>query len=80
MYLVTCTVYKSSGQYGSYTFFGLDDSSVGLPLYSQNNANDFSWLEPYIGQQVSIIVGVQNLQLKSSGSYWRGCPIQIIVD
>lgn len=80
MYLVTCTVYKSSGQYGSYTFFGLDDSSVGLPLYSQNNANDFSWLEPYIGQQVQIIVGVQNLQLKSSGSYWRGCPIQIIVD
>lgn len=79
IYKVTCVVNKSSGSYGSYTLNGVTDSSKGVPLYSQNNATDFdSLLSTYIGKTVIMYLGIQNLNLKSSGSFYRGCPISII--
>ena len=37
-------------------------------------------LDEYVGQEVTIIVAVQNLNLKASDSHWRGLPIQVIAE
>lgn len=78
VYSVSAKVSKSAGAYGAYTLYGLTDSTKGVPLYSQNNASDFDWLSEYIGKNVVIILGIQNLNLKSSGSWYRGCPISVV--
>lgn len=78
VYSISAKVSKSAGAYGSYTLYGLTDSTKGVPLYSQNNAADYDWLSEYIGKNVVIILGIQNLNLKASGSWYRGCPISIV--
>ena len=78
MYKVKAKVVKNTGYATSYSLYDVEDNSASLPLYSQVSANDFKWLEEYASQEVTIIVGVQNLNLKPSGSFWRGCPIKVI--
>lgn len=78
MYKVKAKVVKNTGYATSYSLYDVEDNSSSLPLYSQVSANDFKWLEEYASQEVTIIVGVQNLNLKASGSFWRGCPIKVI--
>lgn len=53
-------------------------TAASIPLYSQNSGNDFKWLDEYEGEEVTILVGVQNLNLKASGSYYRCCPIKVL--
>ena len=78
MYKVTAKVIKNTGYATSYSLYDVDDSSSSLPLYSQVSGNDYTWLDEYVNKEVTIIVGVQNLNLKASGSFWRGCPIKVI--
>ena len=53
-------------------------TAASIPLYSQNSGNDFKWLDEYEGEEVTILVGVQNLNLKASGSFYRCCPIKVL--
>lgn len=78
IYKVTCKVVKNTGYSTSYSLYDLDDTTKSLPLYSQNSGNDFKWLDEYVNQEVTMLVAVQNLNLKASGSFYRGCPIQVL--
>lgn len=81
IYKVSAKVVKNETQWAtSYDLVEVDGGTVYLPLYSQNSGKDFAWLDAYANTEVTVLVGVQNLNLKSSGSYWRGCPIQIIAE
>jgi hypothetical protein len=63
-----------------YTNYYINSSSSGsnIVLYSQNSGNDYQWLDPYIDSEVEMYVGIQELNLKSSGSVWRPCAIAVI--
>ena len=79
MYIVKAKVIKKVNSYStSYNLVEVNGGSASLPLYSQNSGNDFKWLDEYVNQEVTIIIGVQNLNLKKSGSHWRGLPIKVI--
>lgn len=78
MFVVRAKVVKNVGTYATSYNLSEADGSASLPLYSQNSGNDFKWLDEYDGQEVTIIVAVQNLNLKASGSHWRGLPIKVI--
>ena len=78
IYKVTCKVVRNDGQYKSYSLFDVNDTTVSLPLYSQVSGSDFTWLDPYNNQEVTMLVAVQNLNLKSDGSFYRGCPICVL--
>lgn len=79
VYKVDAKVVKNvSGYATSYDLVSLADASKKLPLYSQNSGADYSWLDTYNGLAVEIYVGIQNLNLRSAGSNWRGCPLQVL--
>ena len=79
MYIVKAKVIKNVNQYStSYNLAEVNGGSASLPLYSQNSGNDFKWLDEYVNDEVTIIIGIQNLNLKKSGSHWRGLPIKVI--
>lgn len=85
IYKVKAIVNKNVNTYAtSYDLKEVNDlvpsgsTAASIPLYSQNSGNDFKWLDEYIGKEVTILVGVQNLNLKSSNSFYRCCPIQIL--
>jgi len=79
LYYVSALVVKNVSAYAtSYDLVGLSDATKKLPLYSQNSGSDFAWLDEYANQEVYIYVGIQNLNLKSSNSNWRGLPIQVL--
>lgn len=81
MFVVRAKVVKNVSAYAtSYNLAEVDGGTASLPLYSQNSGNDFKWLDEYAGQEVTIIVAVQNLNLKASGSHWRGLPIKVITE
>lgn len=81
MFIVRAKVIKNVSTYAtSYNLAEVDGGAASLPLYSQNSGNDFKWLDEYEGQEVTIIVAVQNLNLKASGSHWRGLPIKVITE
>ena len=81
MFIVRAKVIKNVNAYAtSYNLAEVDGGAASLPLYSQNSGNDFKWLDEYEGQEVTIIVAVQNLNLKASGSHWRGLPIKVITE
>ena len=81
MFIVKAKVIKNVNTYAtSYNLAEVDGGAASLPLYSQNSGNDFKWLDEYEGQEVTIIVAVQNLNLKASGSHWRGLPIKVITE
>jgi len=77
LYRVKAKVYKNTGTYPSYSLEDYDDNTIALPLYSQNSGADFAWLDDDIGKNVTILVGIQNLNLKSANSNWRGVPLVI---
>ncbi len=77
MYRLNAVVYKSSGNYPSFSLEDVADNTITLPLYSQNSANDFTWLDAYVGKTVDILVGIQNLNLKSKNSFYRGVPLKV---
>ena len=78
IYKMTVSVSKVATQY--YTNYYLDSlsSSQQLLLYSQNNGRDYEWLEPYLGLEIEIYVGIQELNVRSSGSVWRSCAIAVV--
>ena len=78
IYKMTVSVSKVAAQY--YTNYYLDSlsSSQQLLLYSQNNGRDYEWLEPYLGLEIDIYVGIQELNVKASGSVWRMCAIAVV--
>ena len=78
IYKMTVSVSKVATQY--YTNYYLDSlsSSQQLLLYSQNNGRDYEWLEPYLGLEIDIYVGIQELNVKASGSVWRMCAIAVV--
>ncbi|MFA6781332.1 MAG: hypothetical protein WCR77_03995 [Bacilli bacterium] len=79
MYKVAARVVKNVSQYAiSYDLVSPDDATKKLPLYSQNSGSDFNWLDEYAGTVVYIYVGIQNLNLRSADSNWRGVPIQVL--
>lgn len=81
MFVVRAKVVKNQNTYAtSYNLAEVDGGAASLPLYSQNSGNDFKWLDEYAGQEVTIIVAIQNLNLKASGSHWRGLPIKVITE
>lgn len=81
MFVVRAKVVKNQNTYAtSYNLAEVDGGTASLPLYSQNSGNDFKWLDEYAGQEVTIIVAIQNLNLKASGSHWRGLPIKVITE
>ncbi len=81
MFVVRAKVVKNQNTYAtSYNLVEVDGGAASLPLYSQNSGNDFKWLDEYAGQEVTIIVAIQNLNLKASGSHWRGLPIKVITE
>ncbi len=79
LYRISGTVTKeSTAFYTLYKFTDIIDSSLSLALYSQNSFKEFEDVfEGYEDKNVVMIVGIQNLNLKSSGSHWRACPIAI---
>lgn len=79
IYHVAARVVKNASQYAtSYDLVSLTDANKKLPLYSQNSGSDFAWLDEYANQEVYVYVGIQNLNLKSSNSNWRGVPISVL--
>ena len=78
IYKMEVSVSKVATQY--FTNYYLDSlSSAGqLLLYSQNNGRDYEWLESYIGLEIEIYVGIQELNLKTNGSVWRSCAIAVV--
>lgn len=79
IYKVTCKVVRNDSTYSkSYSLYDVNDTSISLPLYSQNSGADFTWLDDYNNQEVTMLVAVQNLNLKKSDSHYRGCPISIL--
>ncbi|HPV70139.1 MAG TPA: hypothetical protein PK030_03710, partial [Bacilli bacterium] len=78
IYKMEVSVSKVATQY--FTNYYLDSlSSTGqLLLYSQNNGRDYEWLESYIGLEIEIYVGIQELNLKANGSVWRSCAIAVV--
>jgi len=78
IYKMTVTVSKVAAQY--YTNYYLDSlsSSQQLLLYSQNNGRDYEWLEPYLGLEIEIYVGIQELNVRANGSVWRMCAIAVV--
>ncbi|HPM07955.1 MAG TPA: hypothetical protein PLL60_04145, partial [Bacilli bacterium] len=78
IYKMEVSVSKVAAQY--FTNYYLDSlSSAGqLLLYSQNNGRDYEWLESYIGLEIEIYVGIQELNLKTNGSVWRSCAIAVV--
>lgn len=85
IYKVRAIVVKNVSTYAtSYNLKEVNDlvpsgtTASSIPLYSQNSGNDFKWLDEYDGKEVTILVGVQNLNLKTSGSYYRFCPIKVL--
>lgn len=77
IYRLKAKIVKTAGTYPSFAVADYDDNSVTLPLYSQNSAADFTWLDGYDGKNVTLVVGIQNLNLRASNSNWRGCPLAI---
>jgi uncharacterized protein YdeI (BOF family) len=81
---ITGLLYRVSGtvnvnSYGGYSLTDLSDTSKVLSLYSQVSGADFSdLLGSYTGQNVDLVIGIQNLNLKSSNSVWRACPIEVL--
>ena len=85
IYKVRAIVVKNVSTYAtSYNLKEVNDlvpsgtTAASIPLYSQNSGNDFKWLDEYEGEEVTILVGVQNLNLKASGSFYRCCPIKVL--
>lgn len=79
IYHVAARVVKNVSAYAtSYDLVSLTDATKKLPLYSQNSGSDFAWLDEYANQEVYVYVGIQNLNLKSSNSNWRGVPISVL--
>jgi len=79
MYRVAAKVVKNASAYAtSYDLVSSGDPTKKLPLYSQNSGGDFSWLDSYVDTYVYIYVGIQNLNLRSAGSNWRGLPIKVL--
>lgn len=70
VFIVTATVSKGAGQWAT---FGLTDGINTLTLYSGSTAQ-YSWLEQFIGQEVTIQVAPCNWNNKS---YWRGCVLAV---
>ena len=70
VFIVTATVSKGDGQWAT---FGLTDGIKTLTLYSGSTAQ-YSWLEQFIGQEVTIQVAPCNWNNKS---YWRGCVLAV---
>jgi len=80
LYKVKAKVYKASGTYPSYSLQDPDDTATALPLYSQNSGADYAWLDDYLDDTVTILVGIQNLNLKATNSNWRGVPAKILTE
>lgn len=78
VFKVNAIVRKSTGYATSYRLEDPTDSSKSLSIYSQRSGSDFAWLDEYADKNVTIYVGVQNLQLKSSGPNWRCCAIKVL--
>lgn len=79
IYLVKAKVQKNVSAYAtSYSLYDSEDTSKYVPLYSQVSGADFTWLDEYDGQVVDILLGIQNLNLKKSNSFYRGCPIKVL--
>lgn len=78
VFKVTAKIIKSTGYATSYSLKDPNNLDKSLSVYSQRSGSDFSWLDPYADQVVTLYVGVQNLQLRSGSPNWRCCPIQII--
>jgi hypothetical protein len=70
VFIVTATVSKGADQWAT---FGLTDGIKTLTLYSGSTAQ-YSWLEQFIGQEVTIQVAPCNWNNKS---YWRGCVLAV---
>ena len=70
VFVVTATVTKGSGQWAT---FGLTDGTSTLTLYSGSTAQ-YSWLEQFIDQEVTIQVATCNWNNKN---YWRGCVLAV---
>ena len=70
VFVVTATVTKGSGQWAT---FGLTDGTKTLTLYSGSTVQ-YSWLEQFIGQEVTVQVAVCNWNNKN---YWRGCVLAV---
>lgn len=79
VYRVSAYVEKvESTYYTAYYLYADSTKTVQLSLYSQLSGADFDeLLEDLSGQQVDMLIGIQNLNLKSSDSNWRACPIYV---
>lgn len=78
IYKMNVSVSKVISQYSTNYYLDSLTSGSQLLLYSQNNGRDYEWLEPYIGLEIQIYVGIQQLNLKSSNSVWRPCAIAVV--
>ncbi len=79
VYKVTTKVSKSISTYATtYNLLEVGNESVKLNVYSQVSGADFTWLDKYDGQEVTMLVGIQNLKYSSSSHNWRVCPIQVL--
>ncbi len=79
VYRVSAYVEKvENTYYTAYYLYADSTKTVQLSLYSQLSGADFDeLLEDLSGQQVDMLIGIQNLNLKSSDSNWRACPIYV---
>ena len=53
------------------------DGKTGTYSYSQADGRDFSWLDPYDGQVVTLYATVLNAKMSSSGGQWRFLPVSV---
>ncbi|MDD4532702.1 MAG: hypothetical protein PHW22_04655 [Bacilli bacterium] len=68
----------STAYFTSYRIDDPDDSSKSLSIYSQMQGSEYSFLDEYDGQEVSLNFAIQNIKY-SSGSYaWRICAIGVV--
>lgn len=78
IYKMTVVVSKVSTQYYTNYYLNSTTSSSQILLYSQNSGHDYEWLDSYLGSQIQMYVGIQELNLKATGSAWRVCAVAII--
>lgn len=82
---VTTTIFKTNALvkkvpgngFTNYYFFDLD-GNTGAYTYTQNNGNDFSWLDKFDGKICTVYLSPMNAKSTASDCFFRFLPIEVI--
>lgn len=78
IYKVNAVIHKSLGEgFVNYYLDDLDDKT-GTYTYTQNNGNDFSWLDTYDGKICTVYLSPINCKSTATGCVYRFLPIQVM--